>query len=305
MARHSSKYFGQLRGVVLYSMITNNACTNASVVSPNDYEGHSSFDVVFNNKTDVKPDFLSGDTHSINQVNFALMNLIGCTFIPHIKNIPEQALKIGSFDALGTHKDAFLTPFHTYNEKLIEEEWLNIQHIFVSLLCRHTTQRVIVRKLGSHSRHNKTIRALWEYNKILHDQHVLNVIDDPKLRVATRTSLNRGEGYHQLTGKIIKINGNKLRGTTELELNLSSECIRLIANAIIFYNAYLLSQLYEQHEKLGNTDILEFIKKISPIAWRHINLNGRYEFGTVLEALNLSSILEKVVFGFSTQSAKS
>lgn len=165
---------------------------------------------------------------------------------------------------------------------------------------KNTTQRVIIRKLCT-GRQSKTLRALEEYNRILHDLHVLNVIDDPELRRGTRTSLNRGEGYHQLTGKIISINGSKLREEAEVELMISSECIRLIANCIIFYNAYMLSELYDMHEKLGNTKVLEIIKKISPIAWRHINLNGRYEFSTIFEALNLHEILTKIVFDYKNK----
>jgi TnpA family transposase len=299
MARHSKKYFGQKRGVVLYSMIANNACPNAMVISPNDYEGHSYFDVAFNQITDIHPDFFCGDTHSINQVNFPLVELMGASFIPHIKNIPEQTKKIGCFEDPETYKnkDYLIVPEFQYDENLIEEEWDNMRHIYVSLLMKTTTQRVIIRKLCS-GRRSRTQKALAEYNKILHDLHVLNVIDNPQLRRATRTSLNRGEGYHQLTGKIISINGSKLRGATEVELIISSECIRLIANCIIFYNAYMLSELYEMHEKLGNTKILEILKKISPIAWRHINLNGRYEFSTIFEALNLMDILSKIVFDY-------
>jgi hypothetical protein len=139
----------------------------------------------------------------------------------------------------------------------------------------------------------------------LHDNHLLNVINDPNLRQGIRTGLNRGEGYHQLTGKIGSINGNKLRGTTELELAISNECIRLIANCIIFYNTYILSELYDIHEKLGNTDVLEFIKRLSPIAWRHINLNGRYEFTSLMEMLDLSEILANLVFEHKKSYTKS
>lgn len=296
MARYSSKYFGQKRGVVLLSMIANNACPNALLISPHEYEGHSLYDVVYNDITELEADYVSGDTHSINHVNFALMHLIGCKFIPHIKNIYNQADKIYSFDSPETYNNYVIAPKKQFTEALIKDEWPNIQHIFVSLLMKHTTQHVIVRKLSSHHRSNKTLQALWEYNKILHDQHVLNVIDSPSLRRATRTALNRGEGYHQLTGKIMSINGNKLRGTTERELAISGECIRLIANCIIFYNTYLLSELYARYEKLGDKDALERIKKISPIAWRHINLGGRYEFTIILEALNVTEMLKNVMF---------
>jgi TnpA family transposase len=305
MARHSSKYFGQKRGVVSLSLIANNACLNTKVTSPNDYEGHHLFDVFFNNITHVKPDFLCGDTHSINHVNFALMHLLGCSFIPHIKNIREQATLISSFENPALYKDYLIVPKDQFSEKLIEESWPQIQHIYASLLTKKTTQSALIRKISSYARPSKTQRALWEYNKILHDNHLLNVINDPNLRQGIRTGLNRGEGYHQLTGKIGSINGNKLRGTTELELAISNECIRLIANCIIFYNTYILSELYDIHEKLGNTDVLEFIKRLSPIAWRHINLNGRYEFTSLMEMLDLSEILANLVFEHKKSYTKS
>ena len=165
------------------------------------------------------------------------------------------------------------------NPKFIADDWDSLQHIFASALMQKTTQSVVVKKLSSHERSNKTQRALWEFDKIFMSLHTLRFIDDPDYRRAIRTSLNRGEGYHQLTGKIIRINDGKFRGTTELELAIWNECIRFIANCIILYNSVLLSKIYEAHEKLGNTqELLDFIKRLSPIAWRHINLNGRYEF---------------------------
>jgi hypothetical protein len=63
----------------------------------------------------------------------------------------------------------------------------------------------------------------------------------------------------------------------------------------------MLSELYDMHEKLGDTKVLEIIKKISPIAWRHINLNGRYEFSTIFEALILHEILTKIVFDYKSK----
>ena len=296
MARHSRKYLGQKRGVVSYSMIVNNACLNGLLISPNDHESYNTFRVVIEATTTVKPDYLTGDTHSINRANFALLDLLVCAFIPHIKNIKDQTEKLSSFKDPSFYENDFLKPIKKFDTPLIAEQWAPLQHIFASLLMRRTSHHVIVKKLSSMKKSHKICKALEEYNKILHDTHVLKYIDDPLLRKAIRTSLNRGEGYHQLEGKIMSVNDNKLRGSKELELVISNECIRLVANCIIYYNTYLLSELYKIHEELGHTEVLELIKRLSPIAWRHINLNGRYEFLTLVEIFDLNSILTNLIF---------
>jgi TnpA family transposase len=169
---------------------------------------------------------------------------------------------------------------------------------------KHTTQSVVVRKLSSYSRSNKTQKALWEYDKILKSLHTLRFIDDPSFRKSIRTALNRGEGYHQLTGKIASVNGSKFRGTTQLELFIWNECSRFVANCIIYYNALLLSKAYEIQEKLGNTQALEFIKRLSPIAWRHINFNGQYEFTSISTGIDLDSMVATLVFKFKEELTK-
>ena len=89
--------------------------------------------------------------------------------------------------------------------------------------------------------------------------------------------------YHQLRRAVSFASFGKLRFKTEYEQDLWSECSRLIANCIIFYNASLLSRLLEHQEKSGDTQGAEAVKKISPIAWQHINLHGRYEFQKPLD----------------------
>jgi len=177
------------------------------------------------------------------------------------------------------------------SSNLIEEEWKNLQHIFASLLMKETKQSIVVKKLSSYTRRNKTQRALWEFDKIIRSLHAARFIDDPLFRQSIRIALNRGEEFHQLTGAITNVGGNKFRGTTELELQVWNECVRLIANCIIYYNTLILSKIYETQEKLGNLQALEFIKRLSPIAWRHINLGGKYEFINSFVGINLDEMI--------------
>ena len=67
----------------------------------------------------------------------------------------------------------------------------------------------------------------------------------------------------------------KLRVKSEIEQHILHECTRLLANAIIYFNAELLSGLITG-ESPDSILTPEQIKKISPVAWQHINFYGRF-----------------------------
>jgi len=165
----------------------------------------------------------------------------------------------------------------------------------VSLALKETTQSTIVRKLSSHARNNRTKRALWEYDGIHRSLYLLNYIDSPSLRRSVQKALNRGENYHQLRRAVSFASFGKLRFKTEYEQELWSECSRLIANCIIFYNASILSQLLEYQERTGDMQGAAVTKKVSPIAWQHTNLHGRYEFQKQPDVLNVDAIIRELI----------
>jgi Tn3 transposase DDE domain-containing protein len=91
-------------------------------------------------------------------------------------------------------------------------------------------------------------------------------------------ALNRGENYHQLRRAIAYANFGKLRFKTEEEQQLWSECSRLLANCIIYYNAMILSRVLEQRQAAGDLAGMAQLTQVAPVAWQHINFYGRYEF---------------------------
>jgi TnpA family transposase len=114
-------------------------------------------------------------------------------------------------------------------------------------------------------RFNKTKTVLWEYDAIFRSLHLLNFIDDTKMRSHLRRVLNRIEDYHKLCRAISRIGGSKLRGKNTLENEIWNQCSRLIANCIILYNVMILDKLYDEYKKMQDTVSLELLKKISPI----------------------------------------
>jgi len=135
-----------------------------------------------------------------------------------------------------------------------------------------------VRKLASYTRQNKTKKALWELDNICLSIHILDFIDDHLYRQHIQKALNRGEAYHRMRRAIAYVNSGKFRVKTEAAQQIWNECSRLIANAIIYYNTLLLSRVYEQKLAAGDQEAIEFIKDVSPVAWRNINLIGNIDF---------------------------
>jgi TnpA family transposase len=138
---------------------------NGKIISPNEHESHHAYDLIYNAL--MLADWYCGDTHSINQLMSSLLHLLSRKFTPHIKKIVDKAKKIGAFNDPDTYSDCLIKPERKFHNLLIEEEWDNMQHIYASLLMRTTSHSVVVSKLSSHKRSNKTKAAMWEYDKIL------------------------------------------------------------------------------------------------------------------------------------------
>jgi len=161
---------------------------------------------------------------------------------------------------------------------------------------QENTQTNLIRKLSSHDRYARLNSALYEYNKIFKSTHVLNIINDIKLRKAIKAARNRTEAYHQLQGMLRKVYHGIFKGKRIIDNNVSAHAVRLMANCIISYNSTILNALYEKLVASGASQVVidKFIR-ISPIAWEHISFTGRYNFkkdGSTVDLETMINILE-------------
>jgi TnpA family transposase len=295
-ARYSQKYFGLKKGIVSYTLVANHVPLNAEVIGANEHESHYVFDILYNNTTDIQPEVHSTDTHGPNEVNFAILHFFGYQFAPRYNDIHDKvSTSLYGFKHPSQYgEDMLIKPIRKINSDLIIPEWENIQRIMVSLALKTTTQSIIIGKLSNYARKNKTRRALWEYDNIIRSLYLLDYIDSPPLRSNVQTALNRGENYHQLRRAVSYANFGKLRFKTEYEQQIWNECARLITNCIIYYNATILSHLLSYKEKNGDVKGTELLKRISPVAWKHINFCGRYEFSKMSEDIDIDAIIHQL-----------
>lgn len=273
-ARHSKKYFSDGTGVSSYNEVVNFLSITSKIIGANEYEGHYMFEMVHNqNTSEIKPKYISTDKHGVNSLNFALCDFTDLVFAPRIPKPHKEAL--WGFGSAKDYEGMIVRPTHFVDEALIESEWDNIQRLVASILTGETAPNILIRKLASKNYSSRTKKALVQYNHIVRSHFLLLYIHDHEFRRAIMLALNRGELYNSLYRSISIFNNGKLRGNSEIEMEIWNQCTRLIASVMHYYNAYILDKLYQQATTKKQK---EFLENFSPTANAHINLLGYYQF---------------------------
>ncbi len=297
-ARHSRKYFGRGKGVVAYTLLCNHVPLQGWVIGAHEYEAHHAFDVWYRNTSDIIPTAVTGDMHSVNKANFAIFDWFGATFAPRFTDANAEVKELHCADDLALYEKYLVKPTGCIDLKAIEKEKSGIDQIVATLGLKEMTQATLIRKICTYSASNPARKAVFEYDKLIRSIYTLRYFRDPHLQRDVNRSQNRIESYHQLRAAIAQVGGKKeLTGQTDIGLEISNQCARLVANTIIYYNAAILSRLLRKYEGSGNTKALELIKSTSPVAWQHLLLGGHYTFEDGGKMLDLDALLDGLELG--------
>ena len=297
-ARHSRKYFGRGKGVVAYTLLCNHVPLQSWLIGAHELEAHHMFDIWYRNTSEIMPSVITGDMHSINKANFAILHWFGPRFEPRFTDLKKQLKALYCADDPSRYEKFLISPVGQIDLQAIVDEKSNIDQIVATLGLKEMTQGTLIRKLCTYTAPNPTRRAIFEFDKLIRSLYTLRYLRDPQLQRNVHRSQNRIESYHQLRSAIAQVGGKKeLTGRTDIQVEISNQCARLIANAIIYYNSAILSRLLARYEASGNAKALAMIKKISPAAWRHILLNGHYTFRNDGKIIDLDAVVAGLDLG--------
>ncbi|MBL4867513.1 MAG: Tn3 family transposase [Pseudomonadales bacterium] len=273
-SRRSPKYFGQGLGVSSYNEIFNSFPLASLVIGANEYEGHFLFEMVHHqNSSEIKPHYFSTDKHGTNAINFCLFDLTDLVFAPRIPKPHRE-----TFWAFGNAKDyegCIIKPTKFVDEKFLISEWNNMQHVVSSLLLGGESPSSTIRKIASGNYHSDTKRALVQYNHIVRSHFLLQYLHDSEFRRAILIALNRGEAFNNLYRAITVLRKGEFRGFSEIEMEIWNQCTRLISSVILYYNTYILNELYQDAKDEAER---AYLIGLSPGAWVHVNMLGFYQF---------------------------
>jgi TnpA family transposase len=296
-ARYSRKYFGRGKGVVAYTLLANHVALQTELIGAHEHESYYVFDICYHNTTDIAPATITGDLHSVNRANFAILHWFGLNLAPRFTNLQAQLKHLYCARDVAEYRGCLIQPAGRIDCQLIASEKENIDRVVATLGLKDMSQSVLVRKLCTLSPHNPTRKAIFEFDKLVRSIYTLKYLRDPQLQRSVHRSQNRIESYHQLRAFIAEVSGKKhLTGRTDLDVAISNECGRLIANVVIAYNSILLTMLLNRYQVAAEERLLKLLKKISPVAWQHIHFLGHYLFRDNHQPIDLEAILAHACF---------
>ena len=290
-ARYSKKYFKKGKGVVAFTMLANHIPLQVELIGAHEHESYFTFDIWYNNTSSIVPDIITGDMHCINKANFAIMDWFGGKLFPRFTNLENQRKHLFVSRDVTRYKSCIIQPAGQIDRRLIENEWPNLQRIIATLALKETTQSIFIKKLCAYQGINQTRKALFEYDKLVRAIHTLKYFLDPKIQRDTYHSQNRIEAYHQQRAAIAQAYGKKqLTGQTNLAIEISNQCARLVATAINHYNSSILSKMYLKCQQTQDKKGLRLLKKISPVAWAHLHFQGYLTFNKSKQLIDIDAI---------------
>ena len=296
-SRYSRKYFGKGKGVVAYTLLANHTALQTYLIGAHEHESYYVFDICYHNTSGITPTRITGDQHVMNKANFALLHWFGMELAPRFTKLQPQLKHLYCGEKMKEYGDCLIHPVGRIDRNLILSEKANIDRIVATLGLKEMSQNILVRKICALSPHNPTRKAIFEFDKLIRTMYTLEYFRNPKLQRNVHRSQNRIESYHQLRATIAQVAGKKhLTGKTELDVAISNECGRLLANVVIAYNSILLSMLLNRAEAESNEELIKMIKKTSPVAWQHVHLGGHYAFRSNKRPIDLEAVLAHAGF---------
>jgi TnpA family transposase len=190
-ARHSFKYFGQNKGVSVYSFIDErHFLFHSTVISAAERETASVIDGLLLDEV-VHGDMHSTDTHGYAEVIFEAMFLLGFTFAPRIQRLHRQRLY--AFDKRKGYegKGYMVLPDAYIDTELIAAQSEEMLRFIATIKLKHTTASQLLAQLRFQTR--PLYQALQEFGKISKTLFILRYLDDLVFRQAIEKQLNKIE----------------------------------------------------------------------------------------------------------------
>ena len=276
-ARPNPKYFGVRRGVTYYNFVSDQVTGFHDIVVPGTLrDSPYILDGLLEQQTSLRPMQLMTDTAGYSDLVFGLFWLLGFRFSPRLADLGgarlwrvNRAANYGQLNGVARQ---------TIKTERILTNWDDLLRVAGSLLAGKVSASEIIRALQAGGRLTTLARAIAEVGRIPKTIHLLAYIDDENYRRSILTQLNRQEGRHSLARAVFHGQRGELRQRYREGQEDQLGALGLVLNAIVLWNTRYMNAALDHLRAQGVEVRDDDVERLSPLAYGHINLLGRYHF---------------------------
>jgi TnpA family transposase len=279
LASFYPRYFGYYeRAVSVYTHTSDQySVFGTRVISCSPREALYVLDGLLENNTVLRLREHYTDTHGFTENIFGASFLLGYSFMPRLRDLPDQQLykldrqaHYGCLDPLWSG---------TIDTNLIREQWDQLVRLAASLKNRIAPANVIIQRLANSSPSDRLAKALTALGQVVKTIYILRYLNDEAMRARVQLQLNRGEYRHDLVSRCLFFaNRGEFRSGDLDEIMNKASCLSLLSNAVLVWNTVRISEIVEQLRSTGEEILDNDLARVSPLCFAHIIPNGTYNF---------------------------
>ena len=217
---------------------------------------------------------LAVDTHGFTHFAMGAGKLLGFDLSPRFAGLADRKLYL----PLDVAAPAILEPVieRVKLSRLQREGWDGMLQLVASLKAGCGSVAAIIERHGSAAAGTPVFECGTLIGKVMRSLFLLDYLTKPEFRREVHKLLSQGESVHFLQRALMAGNIQAKHGRTMREITAVSGALSLLTNIIMAWNTNAMQSVINRSaaERLPK----EHLAHIAPVAFRHINMNGKMHF---------------------------
>jgi TnpA family transposase len=225
----------------------------------------------------IRLSLLCVDTHGHTSVAMALAKLLGCDLCPRLRNLAERRLYMPRPFPVPAALDR-VTEWRV-SLRAIERGGPVRRRGAAPTHRAPATAAQVLQHFGSDALGDPVHRAADHLGRRLRTAYLCDYLAIDAFRQEIHTLLDRGESVHQLQRAVYRGRIAPVRGRRREEMQAISGAHALLTNIVLAWNTSRMHEEVEKMRRSGSGIEDDWLRRIGPAHFGHINFRGTMRFG--------------------------
>jgi TnpA family transposase len=225
----------------------------------------------------IRLSLLCVDTHGWTNVGMGLAKLLGFDLCPRLRDLVERKLFLPHPFSIPEELEAVVD--RRVSLRAVERGWEDLLRLAASIRTGRVSAALALQRLGSAARGDPVHRAADHLGRLLRTIFLSDYMAVNDFRREIHMLLDRGESVHLLQRAVYSGKVAPERGRRADEMRTISGSLTLLANSVIAWNTARMEATVDRLRKSGVRIEDDWLRRMGPAHFGHINFRGTMRFG--------------------------